>query len=448
MRPFQNGLSFLLVALAALAPATFASTAPVERIAGHVAVRDADGRLLPWIPWRTAIDREMRFYQSAPSVHGYPVFVTTTFIDAEWKPTERSDTIPATQNGMGILSYLKYDQFSGGKNPKILAIARQMGDYLLKESLTPDAGKYPRFPHSTGRRDQFPQPEDSGSQADHPYEIEPDKGGISGYALLMLADATKDPRYVAQALHNARVLMANQQVGDTMHSPWPFRADHRSGAPRGPISSDMTYILRLYDALLARGYTEFQPSRTALWQWIRTQQIPSAKGDGARFAQFFEDHDTPTNRNAWAPLNLARYLLEKRTSLDPDWRADTSTLIGFVRSHFTHKEFGVTVCHEQDEDHDAWGGINSTYGAVLAMYAKATGSSSLAREAREALNFTEYAIDGAGRPRDLIKSASPGGWQEDAHTDVIHNYMDALAAFPEWGKQGNADPALVSPSSD
>ncbi|HZC66618.1 MAG TPA: hypothetical protein VE545_08585, partial [Candidatus Dormibacteraeota bacterium] len=100
-----------------------------------------------------------------------------------------------------------------------------------------------------------------------------------------------------------------------------------------------------------------------------------------------------------------------------------------------HKELGgVTVCHEQDEDHEAWGGVNSTYGAVLAMYAKATNSESLAAEARQALNFAEYAIDEQGRPRDLCKSDALGGWQEDAHTDVIHNFVDALKVYPEWGK--------------
>jgi hypothetical protein len=107
--------------------------------------------------------------------------------------------------------------------------------------------------------------------------------------------------------------------------------------------------------------------------------------------------------------------------------------VQFVRNNFTHKEFGVTVCHEQDEDHDAWGGINSTYGAVLAMYATASGSADLAQEARQALNFTEYSIDDRGRPRDLFKNPQLGGWQEDAHTDVIHNYIDALRLFPEWG---------------
>jgi hypothetical protein len=126
-------------------------------------------------------------------------------------------------------------------------------------------------------------------------------------------------------------------------------------------------------------------------------------------------------------------LLEKNQLLDLKWRDACGALIEFVQANFTHQEFGVTVCHEQDEDQQAWGGVNSTYGAVIAMYAKALGSPGLADEARQALNFTLYSIDQQGRPRDLHKSALPGGWQEDAHTDVIHNYVDALRAFPEWG---------------
>jgi hypothetical protein len=103
------------------------------------------------------------------------------------------------------------------------------------------------------------------------------------------------------------------------------------------------------------------------------------------------------------------------------------------------------VCHEQDEDLEAWGGVNSTYGAVLALYAKAIDSASLADEAWRALNFTLYNIDEQGRPRDLFKRPAPGGWQEDAHTDVLHNFLDALQAFPEWGTV--AVPTAVMPPS-
>jgi hypothetical protein len=308
-----------------------------------------------------------------------------------------------------------------------------MGDYLLNEARTPDLGRYPAFTRSTGRRGQFPLAADCGSQSDRPYEIEPDKGGIAGYALARLFEATDEPQYLAQALHNARVLAANRLEGDAFHSPWPFRVDYRTGEGRGPVSGNMTYILRLFEFLVEHGYGEFSTPLDSLWQWIKNYQLPSAAADGSLFAQFFEDHDTPTNRTAWAPLNLARYLLEKRGLRDDAWRADCGALIEFVRGNFTHQEFGVIVCHEQDEDKQAWGGVNATYGAVLAMYAKALESSSLASEARQALNFTLYSIDGQGRPRDLLRSAEPGGWQEDAHTDVIHNYVDALRAFPLWG---------------
>jgi hypothetical protein len=403
-------------------------------IAGHVVRFDESGLLLPWTSWTAALEREMNFYQQCPQDHGYPRFACETFLDASWTPnTERSDIIPATQNGMGILSYLKFYGMRGESEPAWLATARSMGDYLLSEVLTPNSGQYPAFTRSTGRRAQFPQPADCGSQSDKPYEIEPDKGGIAGFALTSLFEATGDVKYLGQALQNARVLAANQRQGDAAHSPWPFRVDFRSGEERGPVSGNMTYILRLFDLLGMHGYAEFAQPRESLWQWIKNHQIPSAAGSGALFAQFFEDHDTPTNRTSWAPLNLARYLLEKQDSLDREWRADCGLLIDFVRANFTHRELGVAVCHEQDEDKQAWGGANSTYGAVLALYAKATRSSAIATEARQALNFTLYSIDEQGRPRDVLQNPQPGGWQEDAHTDVIHNYMDALGAFPHWG---------------
>ena len=403
-------------------------------IAGHPAIVDAEGRLTPWTSWNRALDLEMSFYRQCPWDRGYPRFAYVTFLDAGWTPSpDRTDTIPSTQIGMGILSYLKFGELRAERDGKSLSIARGMGDYLVNEALTPKSGKYPSFTRSTGKRDCFPLPKDAGSQADRPFEIEPDKGGVAGYALALLAGATGERKYLDQALQNARVLAANQREGDAFHSPWPFRADFRTGEGRGPVSGNTVYILRLYDELIALGFGEFSASREALWSWITGYQMPSALSDGSLFAQFFEDHDAPTNRTAWAPLNLARYLLEQKDSLYRDWRTDCDALIDFVRRTFTHTEFGVTVCHEQDEDHQAWGGVVSTYGAVLAMYAKAVGSTALAAEAREALTFALYSIDEQGRPRDLFVKADPGGWQEDAHTDVVHNVVDALREYPEWG---------------
>jgi hypothetical protein len=51
-----------------------------------------------------------------------------TFMDDHYQPEPgRPSFVPSMQNGMGIISYLKYYQFTGKKNPHVLAFARYMG---------------------------------------------------------------------------------------------------------------------------------------------------------------------------------------------------------------------------------------------------------------------------------------------------------------------------------
>jgi hypothetical protein len=50
------------------------------------------------------------------------------------------------------------------------------------------------------------------------------------------------------------------------------------------------------------------------------------------------------------------------------------------------------------------------------------------------LELAALAAHDDGCPGDKTWEAKRGGWQEDAHTDKIHNVLDAIAAFPEWAK--------------
>jgi len=435
-------LGFLLTGFLSLILSADAFSQPDPRhanpaivIGNHKAIYDNRGMLLPWTSWQDALDREMQWYLKCPVVHGYPSFVSMTFMDGRYQPDpNRSDFIPATQNGMGIISYLKYFEFTGRQNGKIVVCARAMGDYLIQESNTPEEGRYPKFTRSTGVRDRFPQAPDCGTQGDKPFEIQPDKGGIAGYALALLYQETKDRKYLDQALHNGRVLVAEMKPGDAEKSPWPFRADYRTGEGRGPVSGDMVYILRLFDVLVALGYPEFSSARKLLWNWILDYQIPSASKDGMLWAQFFEDHEETTDRTAWAPLNLARYLVEEKEKLDTAWKKHSRELIEFVNRNFTGIRQGVVVCGEQDYDKNPWGGILSTYGAVLAMYTVATGSDEYKALAWQALDFALYATNDDGCPCEQATYPCRGGWQEDAHTDKIHNFVDAMRAMPEWKK--------------
>jgi len=406
---------------------------PAQNIGNHPAAYDQQGVLLPWTPWRDAIQREVNWYLNCPVENGYPRFVYTTFMDGNYQPMAKNASfIPAMQDGMGIISYLKYYAYQGKKDPRELRIARYLGDYLVKEANTPDEGKYPRFTRSTGWRAKFPQPADCGSQDDKPYEIEPDKGGIAGYALVLLYEETKDDKYLQQALQNARVLAANRVEGTATNSPWPFRVDYRTGAGRGAVCGNMSFNLRLFDKLIALGHQEFQAPRDSLWAWIKHFQLPDLAKDGMLWVQFFEDHSEPDNRTAWAPLNLARYLLEQKEALDGDWQQDAKQLINFTNLRFAGIRNGIPICGEQTHDREPWGGILSTYGAVLALYTKATGSNEFKGLAYQALNFCLYAVNDDGCPGQRATGPSRGGWQEDAHTDKLHNILDAIAAFPEW----------------
>jgi hypothetical protein len=152
------------------------------------------------------------------------------------------------------------------------------------------------------------------------------------------------------------------------------------------------------------------------------------------WVQFFEDHEELDNRIAWSPLNLARYFLEKKEALHADWKRLAKALIDFVNRWFVTVRNGVAVCGEQTYDVEPWSGVLSNYGAVLAMYAAATGTRDYEAVAYQALNYVLYGTDDDGCPADRGFDKPRGGWQEDAHTDKIHNFMDAMAAFPEWAK--------------
>ena len=140
----------------------------------------------------------------------------------------------------------------------------------------------------------------------------------------------------------------------------------------------MTYILRLYDALLEQGYEEFAGPRAPLWAWIKHYQMSERGRRRSLVCAVLRGsrHAHQSNRLG-AVESRALPAREKGICSILTGAPIAAALIEFVRRNFTHREFGILVCHEQDEDKQAWGGINSTYGAVLALYAQATESAAL-----------------------------------------------------------------------
>jgi len=344
------------------------------------------------------------------------------------------EVIAATQNGTGILSYLAWAAWTGDPDGSAIGTARSLGDYLVDEALTPDEGVYPRVPRSTGLPATFPQPPDCGRYSDRPYEIQPDKAGLAAYALLELAAATGESRYRDVAVQTARVLASTMGDGDESTSPWPFRADFRTGEPRGEVSANSSFILRLFDGLIAQGFAEFTEPRARFWSWIENYQIPSIRDEGQLWVGFYENQFLPVNRNAWSPLHLANYLMDGQDAVSPRWREHTETLLAFVRSEFEIRYEGYVVCIEQDIDRKPFGGVLSAYMAAMARYADLTGSVYARGRAYASLSLLTYAVDDDGCPNDLPLEQARGGWQQDAHTDKLFNIMATLERFPEWAE--------------
>ncbi len=63
------------------------------------------------------------------------------------------------------------------------------------------------------------------------------------------------------------------------------------------------------------------------------------------------------------------------------------------------------------------------------MYSAAADTREDRALARQAMSLCLYAVEEDGCPHDSVLKRERGGWQEDAHTDKIHNVIDAILAF-------------------
>jgi len=409
----------------------------LKKIGFHEAVYNQQALLQPWTTWEDAMKKEMNWYFHAPiGKPGYPVYFYSTFIGDDYLPY-KNEIIPCTQLGMGIISYLKYWEYAGKSDSLPLKYAEQMGVFLSEMACTSNVGSYFNFPRSTGNHDTIPLARSSQGDAKYGEQvIEPDKGGIAGYAFLQLYKKTGSVIWGEKALEIARTLAENMRPGDRTHAPWPFRVDAVTGKHWGERNGNMVYILRLWDGLAEIGSNEFDVPRARLWHWIKEVQLTASESRAkSHWVQFFEDMTEEDNRNSWAPLEMARYLIEKKEKLDPEWKSMAQKCIDFAMDHFSiQMPGGVTLMGEQDSDLRPWGGACSKLGGVAALFYAAGGGERYREIALRNLNWVTYFIDSDGGPAAMCdaKEFRKGSWQEDCHTDVVHNFIDALQAVPEF----------------
>ena len=83
----------------------------------------------------------------------------STFVDGDYKiiVPDGLQVIAAMQDGMAIISYVKYYELTNRTSTSTLALANQVGHYLVQYTLTQPVGPYANVTRSSGWANQFPQ---------------------------------------------------------------------------------------------------------------------------------------------------------------------------------------------------------------------------------------------------------------------------------------------------
>ena len=378
----------------ALASAAAPPPAPVNsELPWHPAVTDASGGLLAWYKPQQGLgyDQVLRLGWYFLE-HGVPdeagtdlktylvnsVFNGTTGQGAYWQSN------PAMVFGSFVDSALAWYPYSGDETA--ISTVRGMLDYLLAHGLTPTNWSWSGVPFPTGCGNQ---PDYGRCLSDMPKSyyggIEPDKVGEVGIGYALMYEETGDRAYLREAIRCANALAAHVRPGDNTHTPWPFRVDGRTGATLDgeTFGGIVVSPLRLFDELIRihQGNVKaYVRARRMAWGWLDSHQLNPRSPTYDLWTGYFEDvPKDQTDLNQAAPTYTALYLLNLPNpgAVDPQWRAQVSHLIAWVKQHFGIGPFdgawgineqGPAVGHYLCCSTAGLGSDTSRWAAVNALY--------------------------------------------------------------------------------
>ena len=412
----------------------------------HPAQCDASGKLIPWVidasgPFHYIMSIEAQWWLRAPSVNGWPTYLTAAELNRSY--SQYGGAVPGSTVSMAINAYLKYYAYTGSVG--YLDMLRTMGDYILQQDLTPQTYAYARFPWAVGSTGDI-TPDGSGQNANSPGNIMPDKGAMIGIALLHLWEATGNIAYRDEAVQIANVLADTAVPGSATQSRWPLRVYGNSGAfVDGRVSGNQVFALRLFDELIRLGLVgngKYQTTRDNVWNWLKNVAIADSSGD--KWMHFFEDHSgTEYNPTQFDALEMARYLLERKDALDPDWFSMAGSLINLVKTRWVVHSGDYTAIGEQQRDMTPYNSHTARYASILAKYYEAGGPAAYKDEAYSSFAYSTYSVDVNGFADTSFNSGI--AWSTDSFGDWLQHFMDGLGAIPDWAP-ANSDHLLRSSS--
>jgi hypothetical protein len=394
----------------------------------HEVVLDQEERLEPWASYDHVVWLAMDFIRHCPSDprNGLPWYLQySCFWTDPLRPTIWPDN-PAGKAAWAVTTLMRYYPYSGERI--YIDIVRTMLDRLIAYH-TPEAWVWGGVPYASaepGTGVYF------GARADGAGVVEPDKIAQAACAYVDFYKLTGEETYLASAIRCADVLASQMRPGDASHSPWPFRVEARNGTVVEEYTSDIVQMVRLFEALVSLGQTQYEKPRYTAWDWVLRYPMRTGIWKG-----YFEDirlDPDNQNRDQLSPLETARYILSHR-EMDPAWREHVPYLIEWVREHLGARPFFDAVAiHEQLFCYHVMGSHTARYASLCALWAEASGDMSYKERAQRSFNWATYMANEDGTVTVGIDRPDYDNqcWFTDGYFDFVPHFLEGMAACPEW----------------
>jgi hypothetical protein len=421
----------------------------------HAAVRDGNGKLLPWyrpnaglgydrvlrLGWNFIERKVPRDARTNKKVYlNYAVFDGGNLRGIYWQHN------PAFVNATFVDSLVSWYAYSGDR--RAITTVREMLDYQLAHGTSPTGWAWPRVPFASACAGETKYGRClAGLPRSFYGGIEPDKVGLLGLGYLQFYELTGIRRYLNAATAAANALAAHVRAGDATHTPWPFRVNARTGAvlDGAQFGGMVVAPVRLFDELLEAGAGNtraYARARSIAWTWMLNHQLNRASPAWNNWSGFYEDVPyNPRSLNQATPTLTAQYLLgnDNPAALDPSWDEDAAQLLRWVRTTFGRGPFvGAWGIDEQwaPGKHGCCsrvglGSTTSRWAAANALLYSLTGDQEARELAVRSLNYATYFAAGDGRISCCGQRPVNTYWFSDGYGDYLRSFNWAMAAMPE-----------------
>lgn len=421
----------------------------------HRAVRDPQGRLLPWyrpqaglgydrvlrLGWKFIEQQVPRDPRTGAKVYlNYAVFDGETLRGLYWQHN------PAFLNATFVDSLVSWYPYSGDR--RALRAVREMLAYQLAHGTSPAGWAWPRVPFATSCAGERRYGRCLAGLPRRFYGgIETDKVGMLGLGYLLFYELTGERRFLRAAIATGDALARHVRPGDATHTPWPFRVNARTGAVLDGAQFGGLVVgpVRLLDELIeirAGNTAAYTRARDLAWSWLLKHQLNSDSPAWNRWAGFYEDvPNNPRSINQASPTLTAQYLLshESPEAVDPQWAEHATGLLRWVRTTHGRGPFGGAWGIDEQRapgkpgccSRVGLGSTTSRWAAANALLYARTGDESAREQAVRSLSYATYFEAGNGRISCCGQRPGNTFWFSDGYGDYLRSFNWAMAAMPE-----------------